>query len=210
MWWISVEPGSQTLHLVLSSGQDFSSDQVLASASATADFVPNADPRGNPVKLVLDHPATLQHGVTYYLRFDTTGTALTLNGSAIANETDYDWNLPFRVDGYDGFNGIYRGDLNLQVYWDDNANKLARFESYLDQTDYIFIPTAHQYMQTTRLPERYPLTTAYYRQLLGCPADKDIIWCYRVAEPGMFNGNLGFSPGCHFRILSDPRPVGHQ
>ena len=48
-------------------------------------------------------------------------------------------------------------------------------------------------MQTTRIPERYPLTTVYYRQLLGCPADKDIIWCYRVAEPGMFNGSLGFS-----------------
>ena len=117
---------------------------------------------------------------------------MTFIGSAISNETDIDWNLPFRLDGYDGFNGIYRGDLNLQVYWDDDANKLARYESYLDQTDYIFIPTAHQYMQTTRLPERYPLTTAYYRQLLGCPADKDIIWCYRVAEPGMFKGNLGF------------------
>jgi YYY domain-containing protein len=184
--------GSQTLHLVLSSGQDFSSDQVLASASAMADFVPAHDPRGNPFNLVLDHPATLKSGVTYYLRFDTTGAALTLIGSAIANETDYDWNLPFRLDGYDGFNGIYRGDLNLQVYWEDNANKLARYESFLDQTDYIFIPTAHQYMQTTRLPERYPLTSAYYRQLLGCPVDKNIIWCYRVAKPGVFKGNLGF------------------
>ena len=88
--------------------------------------------------------------------------------------------------------GIYRGDLNLQVYWDDNADKLARFQSILDQTDYIFIPTNHQYAQITRIPERYPLTTEYYRQLIGCPADKDIIWCYRVAEPGMFHGNLGF------------------
>ncbi|MGA2488860.1 MAG: glycosyltransferase family 39 protein, partial [Anaerolineales bacterium] len=182
--------GKQTLHLILSSGQDFSSDQILANASVTADYVPNGDPRGNPAKLVPDHPITLRKGVTYYLRMDTTGVALTLNGSAIANETDYDWNLPFRVDGYDGFNGIYSGDLNLQVYWNDDANKLARYESFLDQTDYIFIPTAHQYMQTTRLPERYPLTTAYYRQLLGCPADKDIIWCYRVAKPGMFKGSL--------------------
>jgi YYY domain-containing protein len=187
-----IPPDSQTLHIVLSSGQDFSAGQVLASASAAADFVPDADPRGNPVQLVLDPPAGLRKGVTYYLRFETTGMALTMNGSAIANETDYDWNLPFRLDGYDGFNGIYRGDLNLQVYWDDNASKLARYESFLDQTDYIFIPTAHQYMQTTRLPERYPLTTTYYRQLLGCPQDKDIIWCYRVAKPGMFNGSLGF------------------
>jgi YYY domain-containing protein len=185
--------GQQTLHLLVSSGQDFTPDQVLATASVTADFVPKtADPRGSPVSLVLNHPAALKHGVTYYLRFDTTGMALAFIGSAISNETDIDWNLPFRLDGYDGFNGIYRGDLNLQVYWSDDANKLSRYERYLNQTDYIFIPTAHQYMQTTRLPERYPLTTAYYRQLLGCPVDKDIIWCYRVAEPGMFKGNLGF------------------
>ena len=193
-------PRPQTLNVELSSGQDFSSDQVLARASVSGDFVPTGDPRGNPASLILNHPATLRQGSTYYLRLGTTGVALTLSGSTIANETDFDWNLPFRLDGYDGFNGIYRGDLNLQVYWDDNANKLARYESYLDQTDYIFIPTAHQYMQTTRLPERFPLTTAYYRQLLGCPADKNIIWCYRVAKPGMFNGQSRFLPGCHLSI----------
>ena len=97
--------GTQTLGMQLSSGQDFSSDQILANASAAAEIVPEADPRGNPVKLVLDRPAALRRGDTYYLRFNTTGSALTLNGSAIANETDYDWNLPFRLDGYDGFNG---------------------------------------------------------------------------------------------------------
>jgi len=84
--------GQQTLHFLVSSGQDFTPEQVLATASVTADFVPtNADPRGNPVKLVLNHPATLRHGVTYYLRFDTTGMALTFIGSAISNETDIDW-----------------------------------------------------------------------------------------------------------------------
>ena len=184
--------GPQTLHLLVSSGQDFTTDQVLGSASLTADFVPTKDARGNPYNLVLDRPVSVKKDVTYYLRFDTSGMGLTFIGSAISNETDIDWNLPFRIDAYDGFNGIYRGDLNLQIYWEDNANKLARYESYLDQTDAIFIPTAHQYMQTTRIPERYPLTSAFYRQLLGCPADKDIIACYRVAEPGMFKGGLGF------------------
>jgi YYY domain-containing protein len=187
---VDVSPsGPQALQLTLFS----SSNQVLATSSVTADFDPtDANPRGNPVELVLDHPVAIKHGVAYYLRFDTNGVALTFIGSSISNETNIDWNLPFNIDGYNGFPGIYRGDLNLQVYDPDNANKLARYESFLDQTDYIFIPTAHQYMQTTRIPERYPLTTEYYRQLLGCPADKDIIWCYRVAEPGMFKGNLGF------------------
>ena len=117
---------------------------------------------------------------------------LTFSGSAVANETDYDYGLPFRIDAYDGFGGIYRGDLNFQVYWDDNADKLARFTETLKLADYIFIPTNHQYAQITRLPERYPLTTVYYRELLGCPPERNIIECYREAQPGMFEGNLGF------------------
>jgi hypothetical protein len=96
------------------------------------------------------------------------------------------------VDGYDAFGGLYRGDLNLQVYWDDNADKLARFVTTLDQADYIFIPTNHQYGQITRLPERYPLTTLYYRELIGCPIGENIIRCYHEAQPGMYEGRLGF------------------
>ena len=184
--------GMQTISLSLASAPDPQPDQILAKATATADFSPTTDPRGIPVTLTLDSPVSFQRGVPYYLQIQTTGGVLTLIGSAVANETDYDYPLPFRTGAYDAFGGIYRGGLNLQVYWDDNADKLARFQSVLDQADYIFIPTNHQYAQITRLPERYPLTTDYYRQLVGCPADKDIIWCYRVAEPGRFHGNLGF------------------
>ena len=36
------------------------------------------------------------------------------------------------------------------------------------------------------------MTTAYYRALLGCPEERTIEWCYRVAEPGTFQGELGF------------------
>ena len=184
--------GAQTLRVILSSAFDPQPQQVLTNLAVTADFTPIGDLRGDPVTLTLDSPVSLQHGVTYYLQIQTTGGVLTLIGSAVANETDYDYPLPFRTASYDAFGGIYRGGLNLQVYWDDNADKLARFQSVLDQADYIFIPTSHQYSQITRLPERYPLTTEYYRQLIGCPADKNIIWCYRVAESGMFHGNLGF------------------
>ncbi len=184
--------GAQTLRVILSTASEPQPQEVLAILAVTADFTPTGDPRGLPVTLTLDSPVNLQRGVTYYLQIQTTGGMLTLIGSAVANETDYDYPLPFRTASYDAFGGIYPGGLNLQVYWDDNADKLARFLGVLDQADYIFIPTNHQYAQITRIPERYPLTTEYYRQLIGCPADKDIIWCYRVAEPGMFHGNLGF------------------
>jgi YYY domain-containing protein len=164
---------------------------ALISASITSDFAATSDPRGDAVTLTFDAPVTLMRGQTYFLQIETTGI-IQLTGAAISNETDYDWNLPFRVDGYNAFGGMYRGDLNLQVYWDDNTEKLTRFIDTLNQTDYIFIPTNHQYGQITRIPERYPLTTLYYRELIGCPPEKDIIWCYRVAEPGTFTGRLGF------------------
>ncbi len=163
----------------------------LATASIEDTFAPAKDQRGQPFTLPLSQPMPLAKGQSFLLRVETTG-ALTLAGAGIANETDYDWNLPFNVDGYDAFGGLFRGDLNLQVYWDDNADKLARLTNSLNQTDYIFIPTNHQYGQITRIPERYPLTTVYYRELVGCPPGKDIIWCYRVAEPGTFEGRLGF------------------
>ncbi len=69
--------------------------------------------------------------------------------------------------------------------------KLNRYVDTLNQTDYIFIPTNHQYAQITRVPERYPLTTLYYRELIGCPQDKDIISCYRTAQPGQYQGQAG-------------------
>jgi len=184
--------GPQTLTLTVSNLSNPTPDQVLARASLTQDFSPGKDPRGAPAKMLLDRPLRISAGQVYYLRFETEEGLLTFAGSAVANETDYDYGLPFRIDGYDGFGGIYRGDLNFQVYWDDNTDKLARFTETLNLADYIFIPTNHQYAQITRLPERYPLTTVYYRELLGCPPERNIIECYRAAQPGMFEGNLGF------------------
>ena len=184
--------GVQTLRVILSTASDPQSQEVLADLSVTASFTPTGDKRGLPVTLTLDHPVSLQRGFTYYLQIQTTGGVLALVGSSVANETDYDWPLPFRIANYDAFGGIYPGGLYLQVYWDDNDAKLVNFQSVLDQADYIFIPTNHQYAQITRLPERYPLTTEYYRQLIGCPADKNIIWCYETAKPGMFHGTLDF------------------
>ena len=180
--------GPQTVTLSLLNAADPTVPMVTLSATVN---YPNSDPRGAEVAFTFEKPIAIERGQIYSIRIETTG-AITLAGAAISNETDYDWSLPFRVDGYDAFGGLYPGDLNLQVYWDDNTDKLARFQSILNQTDYIFIPTNHQYGQITRIPERYPLTTHYYRELIGCPEEKDIIWCYRVAEPGMFEGRLGF------------------
>ena len=187
---LDFDPTPSTLVLTLSSSSE--PDVVLARASKSVNLDGTEDPRGPSVSFSLDNKVSLEKGQPYILKIETTGSGLTLSGSALANETDYDWGLPFRIDGYDAFGGIYRGDLNLQVYWDDNADKLNRYVQTLSQADYIIIPTNHQYAQITRLPERYPLTTLYYRELLGCPVGEDIIECYRVAQPGQYTGSLGF------------------
>jgi YYY domain-containing protein len=183
---------SSTLKLTLSSTPSPTPGKILATASLTSDFAAEGDPRGGSYTLKLNKPVSIARGSIYYLQFEIDSGILELSGATVANETDYDYPLPLRVDNNDAFGGIYRGDLNLQVYWDDNTDKFNRFVSTLNDTDYILIPTAHQYSQITRLPERYPLTTLYYRELIGCPDDKDITWCYRVAKPGQFKGRLGY------------------
>ena len=183
---------SSTLNVILSDVPNATPEQALATGALTSDFDADDDPRGDPQTIKLDRPVSLTRGSQYFLRLELDEGALEIRGATVANETDYDYPLPMRVDGYDAFGGIYRGDLNLQVYWDDNAEKLDRFVTILNDTDYILIPTNHQYGQITRLPERYPLTPLYYRELIGCPPDKEIIWCYRVGQPGQFEGRLGY------------------
>jgi len=178
--------------LVLTLYSAFAPDIPLARASELVDFKSTADPRGPSVNFSFDQPIPLVEGQLYYLKIETLGSGLVLSGAYLANETNYDWGLPFRLDGYDAFGGIYRGDLDLHIYWDDNADKLSNFVETLSAADYVIIPTNHQYAQVTRIPERYPLTTFYYRQLLGCPAGADIIKCYEMAQPGQYEGNLGF------------------
>jgi hypothetical protein len=140
---------------------------------------------------------TLHLNETYLisLEFIDGEGAIGVYGSRQANESTWDDPLPVALEGYnpyDFFSGLYRSDLNFEMYWDDNEIKRERFINILDQADYIFISSNRQWGTTVRVPERYPLTSQYYRKLMGCPDEKDIIWCYRVAEVGTFKGQLGF------------------
>ena len=210
---VDTVPDTQTLSLLISREPNPTPEQSIAEASLTKKFVASKDPRGESYTLTLDPPIPVERGAQYYLQLGVDSGLLSITGATVANETDYDYPLPLRVDGYDAFGGIYRGDLNLQVYWDDNAQederfvKLDRFVSILNETDYILIPTNHQYGQITRLPERYPLTTLYYRELIGCPEGKEIIWCYRVGQPGQFKGRLGYDLVAVFETYPTLGPI---
>jgi len=184
-------PAKQTLVIGISNAPGVPVNKLLAQASLTSDFSAQADPRGESYTLKFDRPVMLEKDRIYFLRFITSG-ALGMQGSSPIQESTWDDGLPLRMDGYDAFGGMYQGGLIFEMYWDDTPEKRTRFEGLLDAGDYLFITSNRQFATTTRLPERYPLTTHYYRELLGCPADKEIIWCYNVAVPGKFTGNLGF------------------
>lgn len=126
------------------------------------------------------------------LSIEPRGGMIVLAGTSVANEGDWDDGLPLRLDGYDGYGGIYPRDLNFNMYWDDNPEKLERFVRIMNESDYITISSNRQWGTLPRIPERFPMTSVYYRALLGCPADQDLVECYNVAEPGMFAGKLGF------------------
>ncbi len=168
-----------------------------ASAQLQAAFNPGDDIRGDAYSFVLEKPIAVEKGqvLTIDLTTQTEGARLVPHGYDPVHESSWDDAVPYPVDGFSPYSesgGIYREDLNFEMYWADNELKLEMFENNLDRADYIFITSSRQWGTTTRVPERYLLTTFYYRNLIGCPADADIEWCYSVAEPGMFEGSLGF------------------
>jgi YYY domain-containing protein len=181
----------QTLTLSILRQPDAAPADALATATVTDDFQASADGRGGSHALSLDQPVELTDGQPLFLRIEATGP-LTLEGAAPINESSFDDGLPLRKENYDPFGGIYKPTLNMEMYYDDNADKVERFASTLEQGDYIFITSNRQFATIPRVPERYPLSTQYYRWLIGCPPGKDVVWCYNVATPGQFKGQLGY------------------
>ncbi len=193
--------GPETLSVSIGPSGD---TQVVSTGSLTANLAPQADGLGSGYTITLDHPVNVVEGKTYSLALalDNGSGVVSLQGTAVANEGAWDDGLPVRVGGYDGFGGIYTSGLNFDMYTDDNLAKLEHFINIFDQTEYILISSSRQWGSLPRLPERFPMTTIYYRHLLGCPTQDAIGWCYSVAKPGMFHGDLGFELVAVFQ--SDP------
>jgi len=185
---------------------------ILASTQLNDKFTATNDLRGEPHTLRFDTPPELKMDAGYYLLLEVDGSAeLGIYNSITALESTWDDALPVGLYGYNQFSyfdGIYGNHLNMELYWDDNTEKLERLTSILDQSDAIFISSNRQWGTMPRVPERYPLTSQYYRSLIGCPAEKDILWCYAVAKPGMFQGELGFELTAVFQ--NDPALGGFR
>ncbi len=186
------DASEKTITLRLTAGGQ---ENVLGTATVTSRFEPASDGRGAAYTFHFDPPISLQSGESYWYELSLPGSssgAISLQGANVANEGDWDDGLPVRIDGYDGFGGIYPAGLNFNMYTDDNTEKLDRFLQIINSTDYILISSNRQWGSLPRLPERFPMTSVYYRELLGCPDDMTIFTCYATAEPGSFQGRLGF------------------
>ena len=183
-------PNQNTLSVEISSQPD--GTDILTSGILSSTFLPGSQDNGYIVPL--GKPINLEKDRDYYIKIglENGDARLILRGAAIANEGAWDDGLPVRIDGYDGFAGIYEPGLNFDMYEDDNPNKLARFYDILDHTEYIFFSSSRQWGTLPRIPERFPMSSEYYRHLLGCPPEHSIEWCYNVAGEGDFEGALGF------------------
>jgi YYY domain-containing protein len=183
-------PGEKTISVTLTDP----AVGTVTTSQITGDFLPGVNTAESTPTLKFTPGLPVIKGQSYQLSLAVTSGngAFSLKGSSIANESDWDDGLPLRLDGYDGFGGIYQGDQNFQMYWDENEDKRTRFITTLDNADTILISSNRQWATTVRIPERYPMAALYYRELLGCPTEMDLLKCYEVAQPGMFHGTLGF------------------
>jgi hypothetical protein len=185
-------------------------DAILTRGDSDIFTGTDADYRGQNIQIKLNQLLKLEEGVRYGLRISINGedSKILISGSEPAKETDWDDTLPLYMYGlnpFDNYEGIYQSDLNFQMYWNDDEAKRLRFLSILDQADTIIMTSNRQWGSVTQLPEEFPLSTLFYKELIGCPLD-DIQYCYRVAQPGMYQGKLGYELVEVFQ--SDPQIFG--
>lgn len=158
-----------------------------------AELESEASKHGDQFVLKPDIPIRLDLSTTYEFKIEMLGAGTGyLEGTTTTNETDWDDGLPLRLDRYDPYGSFYIPGVVLQMYWPDEESKRERMLSILERSDYLFISSNRQWGTTVRVPERYPLATEYYRALMGCPENQDILYCYRTGLVGSDKGKLGF------------------
>jgi len=188
----SQSPGGKTLRVTLTTtAEDL---QQTVSSEISGSFLDMG--RGLGSEVVFDLPQNLvlsrMQEVDLTLELVSGSGQIAVNTVGVVHETDWDDGLPLMMNGYipyDPIMGIFRNDLNLDMYAQDDQAKRDRFFQMLSQGEYIFMSSNRQWGTIPRVPERYPLSTAYYRALVGCPEEMDTVTCYNLAEPGRFEGS---------------------
>ena len=96
---------------------DAETNTRLGTYVMKSSFVSTDDSRGIPFEIMLDQPIQFKADHRYNLRFNLIrGMGMvTITGTSLANESDWDDGLPLRIDNYDAYGGIYNGDGNFQI-----------------------------------------------------------------------------------------------
>ena len=169
------------------------------------DFRGDGSVRGERAVFIFDEPLVLDSNLSQDLDLTIEMVAgegqMLISTPGVALESSWDDALPLPRPSFVPYQdnaGIFRGDLNLEMYWPDDASKIQRFYSILNQAEYIFISSNRQFGTIPRVPERYPLSTFFYRQLLGCDEEQETLDCYYKAEEEGSSGNLGFDLAATF------------
>jgi YYY domain-containing protein len=93
-------------------------------------------------------------------------------GSTRATES-WDDAIPYQLPGYPSPSDYPEEQLDL--YAEDNPEKLAMMLAQLNRADYICLTSNRVYGSIPRLPERYPMTSEYYRMLFSGELGFDLI-----------------------------------
>lgn len=192
----AMNPKDKTLRLMLTSHNYGNSETV--SSLVKAKLNDPGDGRGQRLRFEFEKPLIIEHPqvIDLFLGLDAGEGAIMVATPGMTFESSWDDALPLPLMGYSPFqpdgSGFYRPDLKLEVYWNDDANKLERFYQILNQTDYIVMSSNRQFGTIPRAPEKYPMTTHFYRELLNCPDDMDTLVCYYEAEAENINPEFGF------------------
>ncbi|HSN93562.1 MAG TPA: DUF2298 domain-containing protein [Anaerolineaceae bacterium] len=168
----------------------------LSTGELEGDFLSVDSGTVSDYKLAFDQPLTVpaQQELILELSLNEGQGAIAINAPVNLLETSWDDALPVSKPGFIPYGdtyGTYQGK-NLELYWAEDQNKLDRMVDYLSNADYILMSSNRVWGTTVRVPERYPLATLFYQELMGCPKDSDLVKCYNDAELGSNLGRLGF------------------
>lgn len=194
---MSQNEGEKQLRLTLTANTP--AGAITRVSYLSDDFLGEGSVRGERTVFDFDEPLILSANQPQDLDLTIEMVAgegqIMINTPGVALESSWDDALPLPRPSFVPYQdnaGIFRGDLNLEMYWPDDASKTQRFYTILNQADYIFMSSNRQFGTIPRVPERYPLSTYFYRQLLGCEEQQDTLDCYYQAEADGTSGNLGF------------------
>ena len=194
--YLSAAGDPELLRLQVTLTSEPNSDEIFGTAEFTGE--PSAGEELD-LTLLFDQPIPVDPEARIFLNIINRGEhSIRMRSTFLVHETTWDDGLPWGVDGR-GLGGRYEV-CNLELYWHDDQDddidgvpdKIQRITDCLSQGDILTISSNRQYGTIPRVPERYPLTTTFYRALLGCEPDESVLSCYATAEVGEREGQLGY------------------